>query len=143
MTGTTSRSEERSVANTVEVRGPTLVSARLNKEKKEMIARSNHLRVLAFALAAIVAVCLLALVAAEKPAEATFPAVTGNNPVLPSQRVELVNPILGKSPPEIYVMSAHSTERTNPINKFGKDSHAVVVARWHKDSLHLRKLAQQ
>ena len=65
MTGTTSRSEERSVANTVEVRGPTLVSARLNKEKKEMIARSNHLRVLAFALAAIVALCLLALVAAD------------------------------------------------------------------------------
>ncbi len=109
-----------------------------------MTARSNHPRVLAFVLAAIVAVCLLALVAAKKPAEATFPALTGNTTlVFPSHRVELVNPVLGKSPPELYVMSAHSTERTNPTNKFGMDNHAVVVARWHKDFLQLRKLSQQ
>ena len=110
-----------------------------------MTARSYHLRALAFALAAIVAVCLLlALVAAEKPAEVAFPAVvTGNNLVFPSHRVELVNPVVGKSPPELYVMSAHSTERTNLASKFGKDNHAVVVARWHKDFLHLRKLSQQ
>ncbi len=109
-----------------------------------MTARSNHPRVLAFVLAAIVAVCLLALAAAEEPAEATFPAVvTGNNLVFPNQRVELVNPVLGKSPPEIYVMTADSTERPNPTNKFGMDNHAVVVARWHKDFLHLRKLSQQ
>jgi hypothetical protein len=110
-----------------------------------MTARSNHLKVLAFALAAIVAVCLLALIAAEKPAEVAFPAVvSGNNLVLPSQRVEqLVNPVVGKSPPELYVMSAHSPERTNLANKVGMDNHAVVVARWHKDFLHLRKLSQQ
>ena len=109
-----------------------------------MTARSNHLiKVLAFALAAIVAACLLALIAAEKPAEATFPTVTGNNLVLPSHRVALVNPVVGKSPPEIYLMSAHSTERTNLTNKVGMDNHEVVVARWHKDFLHLRKLSQQ
>ena len=96
-----------------------------------MTARSNHLKVLAFALAAIVAVCLLALIAAEKPAEATFPTVTGNL-VFPSHRVELVNHVFGKFPPEIYLMSAHSTEGTNLTNKFGMDNHAVVVARWHR-----------
>ena len=104
-----------------------------------MTARSNHLKVLAIALAAIVAVCLLTLVAAEKPAEVAFPTVvSGNNLVLPSQRVELVNPVVGKSAPELYVMSAHSTERTNLTNKVGMDNHEVVVARWHKDFLHLR-----
>jgi xanthosine utilization system XapX-like protein len=108
-----------------------------------MTARSNHLKVLTFALAAIVAVGLLALVVAKKPAEATFSTVTGNNLMLPSHRVELVNPVLGKSPPKIYVMSAHSTERTDITNKFGMDNHAVVVARWHKDFLRLRKLSQQ
>jgi hypothetical protein len=109
-----------------------------------MTARSNHLRVLAFALAAIVAVCLLALVAAEKPAEVAFPTVvSGNNFVFPSHRVELVNPVVGESPPEIYLMSAHSTERTNLTNKFGMDNHAVVVARWHREFLHHRKLSQQ
>jgi len=109
-----------------------------------MTARSNHLRVLAFVLAAIVAVCLLALGAAEKPAEVTFPAVvTGNTLVFPSHRVELVKPVVGKSPPKIYVMTADSTERTNLTNKFGMDNHAVAVARWHRDFLHLRKLAQQ
>ena len=108
-----------------------------------MTARSNHLKVLAFALAAIVAVCLLALIAAEKPAEATFPTVPGNNLVLPSHSVELVNPVVGKSPPELYLMSAHSTERTNLTNKFGMDNHAVVVARWHREFLHHRKLSQQ
>lgn len=109
-----------------------------------MTARSNHLKVLAFALATIVAVCLLTLVAAEKPAEVAFPTVvSGNNLVFPSHRVELVNPVVGKSAPELYVMSAHSTERTNLTNKVGMDNHEVVVARWHKDFLHLRKLSQQ
>ena len=110
-----------------------------------MTAKSNHLKVLAFALAAIGAVGLLALVAAKKPAEAPFPAVvSGNNLVFPSHRVEqLVNPVVGESAPELYVMSAHSTERTDLANKFGMDNHAVVVAQWHKDFLHLRKVSQQ
>ena len=73
MTGTTTRREELSVANTVEVRGQNPVSARHNKEKKEMIARSDHLRILAFALAAVVAVCLLALVAAGSPPKRPSP----------------------------------------------------------------------
>jgi hypothetical protein len=110
-----------------------------------MTARSNHLKVLAFALTAIVAVCLLALVAAKMPAEAPFLAVvSGNQLVFPSHRVEqLVNPVVGKAAPELYVMSAHSTERTNPTNKYGMDNHTVVVAQWHKDFLHLRKVSQQ
>ena len=64
-----------------------------------MTARSNHLKVLVFALATIVAVCLLALVAAEKPAEVAFPAVvSGNNLVFPTHRVELVNPLWASLP---------------------------------------------
>jgi hypothetical protein len=29
------------------------------------------------------------------------------------------------------------------IQQFGTDNHAVVVARWHKDFLHLRELSEQ